>query len=141
MLRGYKDPSKFGPSVQVCVDCAMDILEVFYKLDVLQAPIQAFGSVQQISILPMRVLTFFGIPVFLGKHLLSACTTLFIDVMHDVDIRVPAHISDAKLKNLPAALKWLNTFELTASGMKQEVSCLAACVKLIANGTALLTLP
>lgn len=101
MVRGYREPNRFGYSTKSCIEGAMQVLTMLRKLEAAKAPFLAVW--------------------FLSRHLLAAITTIYIDVLHDADIGAPIETSERKLVDMPWALAWFVRAEGAPGEATREV--------------------
>ncbi|KAK9898882.1 hypothetical protein P389DRAFT_167560 [Cystobasidium minutum MCA 4210] len=101
MVRGYREPQRFGYSTTTCVNASLEVLEALRQLVQSDAPYMAVW--------------------FLSRHLLAAVTTIYIDVLHDADVGTPADVSDKKLVNMPYVVKVFLRMEQTGSTSSQQM--------------------
>lgn len=130
MVRGYREPHRFGYSTTACVNSALGVLEALRKLVECNAPymsVCACPCYWHFSLLEL-ISNDDRITGFLTRHLLAAVTTIYIDVLHDADIGVPAEESDKKLVNMPYVAKAFMKAEQADAASSQLVRLTANAV-------------
>lgn len=101
MLRGYRDPEKFGRSASACVEAARTALAMIRRMAEIRAPMTAIW--------------------FLARQSLAAITTIYIDIFRDADIGIDPSLSDTKLSDIPYSVSLFRSLESNAAPSVKEV--------------------